>query len=252
MPRCSRTARRLRLVCSVAAAGELVSLGPPRQAEAQLAVVCPDCSQFFTQIVEYAKQAAQYATQLQQYQTQLQQYQNMVTNTVGLPMQAWNTVQYDIMQVRNISNAASLLSGNSGTLIQRLQSAQGYTGQLSNLANMPSQFTNWQQTIGNNLNTMGRTLGLQDTQRASDAQLIATLQGHSQTAAGQMQALQAANELAGANAAQLLQIRAQLAATAQMQATQYAVDADRRGLADSALAQFTAPPRVPITGYQTW
>ena len=66
------------------------------------------------------------ATQLQQYQTQLQQYANMVTNTAALPQQVWGTVQSDIMQVQALSNAASLLSGNSGSMISRLQSASSF------------------------------------------------------------------------------------------------------------------------------
>jgi P-type conjugative transfer protein TrbJ len=244
---CNRLSRR-RLLAGGAAAVLLA----PSYASAQLAVVCPTCDQFFTQLFQYAKEAAGYATQLQQYATQLQQYQTMVTNTVALPMQAWGTVQGDIMQVRNISNMASVLTGNSGSILQRLQSASGYSSQLGNIANMPNQFATWQQTIGNNLNTLGRTLGLQQGQEASDAQLLAVLRAHSQSAAGQMQAIQAGNELAGANAAQLMQIQATLAATAQMQAGQYAVDADRRALGDAALAQFNAPPRVPVTGYQSW
>ena len=38
----------------------------------------------------------------------------MVTNTVALPQEVWGTVQSDIMRVQALSNAASLLSGNSG------------------------------------------------------------------------------------------------------------------------------------------
>ena len=117
-------------------------------------------------MLEYGKQAQQLETQLQQYQTQLQQYANMVTNTVALPQQIWGTVQGDIMQVRSLSNAASLLSGNAGSIVTRLQSASGYASQAANLGNIAGQFTTWQQTIGNNVNTLGRTLGLQQDQQA--------------------------------------------------------------------------------------
>ena len=73
------------------------------------------------------------ATQLQQYQTRLQQYANMVTNTAALPPEVWGAVQSDIMQVQALSNAASLLSGNSGSMISRLQSASAYANQASSL-----------------------------------------------------------------------------------------------------------------------
>jgi P-type conjugative transfer protein TrbJ len=103
----------------------------PHRASAQIPVTdvagnAQWIQQTLTQIKTLAQEAQSYGTQLQQYQTQLQQYANMVTNTVALPQQVWSTVQSDIMRVQALSNAASLLSGNSGTLISRLQSAQGY------------------------------------------------------------------------------------------------------------------------------
>ena len=192
------------------------------------------------------------ATQLQQYQTQLQQYANMVTNTAALPQQVWGTVQSDIMQVQALSNAASLLSGNSGSMISRLQSASAYANQASSLGNVANQFSTWQQTIGNNLSTMGRTLGLQQSQQQNQAAIIQALQRHSQSAQGQMQAIQAGNELAGANAAQLAQIHATLIATAQMQASNTAVAADRRATEDAAMLHFAQPPSIVTSGYQQW
>ncbi len=136
-------------------------------------MTCVNCSTMWTQLLEYGKQAQQLATQLQQYQTQLQQYANMVTNTVALPQELWGTVQGDIMQVRNLSNAASLLSGNAGSIVTRLQSASAYANQAASLGNIAGQFTTWQQTIGNNVSTLGKTLGLQQNQQASDAALLA-------------------------------------------------------------------------------
>ena len=192
------------------------------------------------------------ATQLQQYQTQLQQYANMVTNTAALPQEVWGTVQSDIMQVQALSNAASLLSGNSGSMISRLQSASAYANQASSLGNVAGQFGTWQQTIGNNLSTMGRTLGLQQSQQQDQAAIIQTLQRHSQSAQGQMQAIQAGNELAGANAAQLAQIQATLTATAQMQVSNAAVAADRQATEDAAMLHFATPQPVATTGYRQY
>ena len=208
--------------------------------------------QTVTQVKSLAQQAQSYVTQLQQYETQLQQYANMVTNTVALPQEVWSTVQSDIMRVQALSNAASLLSGNSGSLISRLQSASGYASQVSSLANIPGQFTEYRQTIGNNLNTMGKMLGVQQGMESNDAALLATLQQHSQSATGQMQAIQAGNELAHAQATQLMQIQATLSATAQMQATQMSVDADRRATNDAAITHFNSPPPVATSGYAQW
>ena len=137
-------------------------------------------------------------------------------------------------------------------MITRLQSASGYANQVESLGNIPGQFTTWQQTIGNNLNTMGRTLGIQQSQQQNQAAVIQALQQHAQTAQGQMQAIQAGNELAGANAVQLQQIQATLTATAQMQASNAAVSADRKATEDAAMLHFATPQPVATTGYQQW
>ena len=252
MKRCSSR----RAVLGGVAISALLAGAPPR-AMAQWQVFdaagnAQWAKQTLTEIKSLAQQAQSYATQLQQYQTQLQQYANMVTNTVALPQAAWSTVQSDIMRVQSLSNAASLLSGNSGSLISRLQSASAYASQAGSLANIPGQFTSYQQTIGNNLNAMGKTLGIQQGMESNDAALLVTLQQHSQSASGQMQAIQAGNELAHAQATQLMQIQATLSATAQMQATQMAVDADRKATNDEAMTHFNSPPPVVTSGYRQW
>ena len=230
-------ARRIEFASAIVLAA-LASVATPPPAYAQWAVTCVNCSTTWTQLLQYAKEAQALETQLQQYQTQLQQYTNMITNTVALPQEIWGTVQSDIMQVQALSNAASLLSGNSGSMITQLQSASAYANQVTSLGNTAGQFTTWQQTIGNNLNTMGQTLGLQKSQQQNEAAILQALQQHSQSAQGQMQAIQAGNELAGANAAQLAQIQATLVSTAQMQATGMAVQADRQATEDAAMAHF--------------
>jgi P-type conjugative transfer protein TrbJ len=244
----SASLRRLALACGVALA-TTAAVTASRPARAQWAVDCVNCSTTWTQLLEYAKQAQQLETQLQQYETQLQQYANMVTNTVALPQEVWGTVQGDIMQVRNLSNAASLLSGNAGSIVTRLQSASGYANQAASLGNIAGQLTTWQQTIGNNVSTLGRTLGLQQDQQANNTALLTTLESHSQSAQGQMQAIQAGNELAHANAAQLQEIQATLSTTAQMQATGMAVDADRRASEDAAMLHFSTPQPIQTSGY---
>ena len=245
---------RLALLGAVALAC-LIAL--PREAAAQLPVTdvagnAQWVQQTLTQIKTLAQEAESYGTQLLQYQTQLQQYANMVTNTVALPQEVWGTVQSDIMRVQALSNAASLLSGNFGSLISRLQNASAYSSQAGSIAAIPNQITGYQQTIGINLSTMGKMLGIQQGMETNNAALLATLQQHAQSAAGQMQAIQAGNELAHAQAAQLMQIQATLSGTAQMQATQMAVNADRNATQDAAMLHFAQPSTITTTGYTQW
>ena len=136
----NRLASLRRFALAGAALTALVIAPDPRSANAQWAVNCVNCSTTWTQLLQYAKEAQSLATQLQQYQTQLEQYANMVTNTVALPQEIWGTVQSDIMQIQTLSNAASLLSGNSGSMISRLQSASAYANQVGSLGNIAGQF----------------------------------------------------------------------------------------------------------------
>ena len=230
----------------------LIGVSAPRPAQAQATVYCANCATMWTQLLQQGDQARQLATQLQQRATQLQQYANMVQNTVALPQQTWAMAQNEIMQVRKLSNAASLLSGNAGSMAARLNSASGYAGQTSNLADVGTRLGTWQQTIGNNVTTLGRTLGLQDGQQQTNAALIERMQAQSQNATGQMQAIQAGNQLASATAGQLMQIQATLAATAQMQAGNAVVAADRRAAEDAAMQYFTRPQNIPTTGGRAW
>lgn len=215
-------------------------------------VLCANCSTRESQIVALAKQAQQVATQLRQYQTQLQQYANMVRNTTALPEEAWADVQSDIMQVQSLSSAGSLLSGNSASIISRLQSGTAYADRAARLGNIAGQLTSWQRTIGDNLGTMGKTLGLQQTKERDNAALLAALQHHSASAQGQMQAIEAGNELAGANAAELQQIHQTLIATAQMQAQQMAVDADRRAQENAEEQHFINGGPKPVDSGRSW
>ena len=248
MNRCSN---RLAFLAGSALA-VVLGVGAPSPARAQWAVSCVNCATAWTQLMQYGDQARQLATQLQQRVTQLQQYANMVQNTVALPQQVWSMVQGDIMQVRNLSNAASLLSGNAGGIATRLSTASAYANQATNLANIGGRYGMWQQTIGQNITTLGRTLGIQDSQQQTNAALIERMQAQSGSATGQMQAIQAGNQLAAATANQLMQVQATLSATAQMQATNMAVAADRRASEDAAMQYFNRPQNIPTTGGRAW
>jgi P-type conjugative transfer protein TrbJ len=223
---------------------------PALRADAQVATYCVNCSSLANQLISDAKQAQQYLTEVSQLQTQFRQYQNMVTNSVALPMEVFAGVQADINQVRNLANIANLLSGNSGTILSRLQTAGAYTGSAAFLpSNMSNQFTQWQQTEGNAASSLGRTLGVQQSQQQGYTTLQTTIQQHSQTAAGQMQAIQAGVEMSALTNTQLQQIQATDLAAAQEVATRDMISADRQAAQDAQVQQFLAPPDQPLTGY---
>lgn len=210
---------------------------------------CANCATTWDQLVANAKQAQQYALQLQQRVTQLQQYANQVQNTLQLPMSIYQNITNDINQVRSLANAASLLTGNSGSIMSRLQSAQGYANQaLYTPQNIGQQFTMWQQTIGQASNSLGRTLGMQQGQEAGYAVQQAQIQAMTPT--GQLQAIQQTNQLAALTSTQLNQMQTTITAMAQEQATRGIVAADRQGSEDAAMQRLQHGDAIEVNGYK--
>jgi type IV secretion system protein TrbJ len=237
------------LLASVVALG--CTLAGQQPAHAQFAVLCVNCSDVSNQATELAKQAQQYLTEVAQLQSELQQYANMVQNTVALPMMIMTSVTSDINQVRNLANAASVLTGNSMGILQRLQTAGGYA---SNVGSMPAQFsaqlTMWQQTLGNANHALGNVLATQQAQQLTYAAQQQQISTQAQTAAGQMQAIQAGVAMSGVVSTQLNQVQATLTAAAQETATRDLVAADRTAAEDAKWQAFIGSPDLPISGGQ--
>ena len=222
----------------------------PRPASAVI-VTCANCSDIIDQLASYALQVQQKATEVAQLQTQLNSYYQQVQSGLALPQSIWSNVVSDINNVRNLANAASVLTGNSGTMLTRLQSAQGYANQASYLpSNIGQQFTMWQQTLSNAGLSLGRTLATQQQQQVGYASLQTQIATHSQTAAGQMQAIQSGNEVLGLISTQMNQVQTTLTTAAQEQATRDIVTADRQAVNDAAMQNLLQPMAIPLTGYQ--
>src|SRR3954466_7811896 len=160
------------------------------------AIFCANCSTIVQQMMEYAQQVYSISVQLQQYQTQIQQYQNMVQNTVSLPIHLWSNVTNDIMQIKNLSNIGALLAGNAGSITGQLAAFDSAASQVLSLPYMVDKYNAWAQMAGQNITTMQMAMGAAQSQMGSDAAMLSTIQMQSQSATGQVQVLQAANEMA--------------------------------------------------------
>jgi len=238
-----------KILLASAVAISFVSIPNPRPAQA---IECENCSTFVQQLVDYAQQAKTYLVEFQQLQTQLQQYANMVQNSIAIPMEMFSQVQSDLAQVQQLSNAASVLTGNSGSIVSRLSSVGSFGNEVSsvgtNLGNLPQQFSMWQTTLGNSAKQLGTTLGLQQSQLTNNAAIMQAVQQHSQAAAGQLQAIQAGNEMAAANGAVMNQMAETMIALSQHITTTDVVAADRRSQEDAAMLHFTTSSPIPTTG----
>ena len=235
--RCGVTRRGLLL-----AGGAAIALRP---AVGQ-AVICENCSTIVQQLIDAALQAKQYAQELLSYANDLQQTFAMFQNLVSLPFQVFSTVTADIAAIQNISQLGSLLAGNSGRIVARLNSlgAAGglLTGTVATIENIPNQMAMWGSTLGNSSNSLGQLLQKQQTLLAGYSSNAVQIQAHSAAAVGNLQIAQAGVEMASNNGDILRNISATLIGYTQASVTRDIVASDRKASEDAAMLKFTTPP----------
>jgi P-type conjugative transfer protein TrbJ len=174
--------------------------------------------------VTAVEQVAAYAQQIQQFETQLQQYENMLTNTAALPQQTWSQVQNTINGLTQAMQGLQNMTNSAGSVqayLDKFGSTTTYAAQpcfngapcsADQLA--ATQANNATGNAGVKAATDSELQALQQQQASltTDAANVQQLQSSASGASGQKAAMDAANQLAGAQANQLVQIRALLVA----------------------------------------
>jgi P-type conjugative transfer protein TrbJ len=237
-----------------AASAAILMVTSFRPAAADLPVIDP--TSIAGQALQLAKTAQSYIQQLQSYVTQVEQYKLEIQNTIQVPLQAYNQISGMAAQLQSMTSATSLLTGNSGGIIQSMSSLEGYADRLSSLGygaeNLGTQFQQWQTQLAGNAKTLGNVISTAQTQLASQASVTTTAQGSVASAAGQLQALQALGEVAASNNATLTTLSGVLVASAQAAQSDRLVAEDRQSLSDAAVKQMLTPDataQAPGTNY---
>ena len=199
-----------------------------------------------TQIMNHAELMLQYAKELQQYQTQLQQYQREIQNTVSAPAYVWQQANQTISSLLSTIDTLQAYEQQAGSLqnyLNQFQAESHYQNSPNFGANgaTPQQWNSWEQSrqAGSQArkeanDAMVKGIQSQEVQLKQDAQNLVQIQQQAQNATGRMQAIQAANQLAGNQASQLLQIRALLLAQQNATAAKYEADANKEAQEDAA------------------
>lgn len=218
-----------KLVLGAAAAAALL-VAPV--AKAAMPVVCTNCSTIAQQLMNYARQLEQLQQEIQTAQNTLNFYTNAVQNTASLPSTVYSNITGDIARIEGIANMASMLGGNTGTMLGYLGNTGGYP--LSSVASVDQQLIAEHNALANAMTQLGNTLNLNPTQLRSNAATLAALQDQAMSADGRQKVLQT---LAGINATvgqQISRQQATLAAAFQAMATAEVARADRQALLDAA------------------
>ncbi|MFN7835586.1 MAG: P-type conjugative transfer protein TrbJ [Burkholderiaceae bacterium] len=201
-------------------------------------------------IITATKQAASVAKQIQQYQTQLQQYENMLQNTVAPAAYIWDMANGTINKLLQLQDTLNYYKNQTGSIDAYLSRYQNVGYYRTSPCFTDDGCTPAQRQAVLNANANGseaqkrandavlRGVDQQQQTLRADAANLARLQSQATGATGQMQAIQAANQLASAQANQLLQIRGLLVAQQNAAATHAQVVADREAQQTAADEQF--------------
>lgn len=215
------------------------------------------------QLIQLAGQSAQQInnqiqqiSQLaQQIQNQLRIYQNMLQNTAQLPAHVWGQAESDLKQLQNIVNQGQGMAFSMGNiddvLKQRFQSYAQFKTNLPNGAGFAPTYQTWSATNRDTISSTLQAAGLTSQQFATENSTMAQLQTASESADGQMKALQVGHEIAAQEVAQMQKLRGLIAQQTTMMATWFQSSEANKDLSQARREQFFNATTPATSGGQS-
>ncbi|HHE3712885.1 TPA: P-type conjugative transfer protein TrbJ [Pasteurella multocida] len=191
----------------------------------------------------------QYMQQIQEYKTQLLQYENQLKNSLAPAAYIWSEAlktMNDLQRTVNDLKALRSQLGDVNTYLEKFgdisyyQNASCYTNQSrchEEFHKQRQEFSKLQKAANDAL-TKG--ISAQNDAIIYDSQKLQQLQSRAQTAQGQMEALQYANQLAAAQNNQMLQFRQIMLVQMEALNTAQQVDNARRSQMEAATKKLHA------------
>jgi type IV secretion system protein TrbJ len=201
-------------IARATAISALLSLFSVASVQAMMPVI--DATNLVQNILTALQTISQTEKQVEQYRTQLQQYENDLKNSTNPPGWIWDQAQNTISQLLNTMNALNAYQQQAGGINDYLNNFHG----ASDYVNDPNAYSDSGLSAMENSRIMAsdsekkadddlfKATKSQQTSLQNDARTLKRLQTSCQSASGQMEAIQYANQFAGEQANQLLQIRA--------------------------------------------
>lgn len=161
--------------------------------------------------VQVENQLTQISQLAEQIQNQLKMYENMLQNTTQLPDHIWGQVEQDLDQLRDVVSKGQGIAfsmGNADDVLQ--QRFKSYADLKENLPNKESFSTAYQSWSDTNRDTIAGTLSaasLTADQFDTEESTMKELRGMSESADGQMKALQVGHQIAAQQVDQMQKLR---------------------------------------------
>lgn len=182
-------------------------------------------------------------TQLaEQIQNQLNIYQNMLQNTAQLPNHVWGLIESDLTQLRNVveqGQGIAFSMGNADEILsQRFKSYSEFKTSLPDGETFSTTYQSWSDT---NRGTIAGTLkaaSLTSQQFDSEEDTMSELRSMSQSADGQMKALQVGHQIASQQVGQMQKLRGLVSQQMTMMGTWLQAEQSDKDLAQARRQKF--------------
>lgn len=199
-----------------------------------------------TNVEQVGQNAQQIAHQLTQIQNQIDQYRTMLQNLERLPDNIWGDAVNDLNRLQQLVQQGEGIAFSMGGLDDVLKDRFGSYADFS--GNLPEDFSSmWDSWSQTNRDTIAGTLAganLTAEQFQTEAGTMAQLQRQSESAVGQMQALQVGHSIASQQVEQMQKLRGLLSQQTTMMGTWYQsqqAEADLAQARRDAFFESTAP-----------
>lgn len=195
-------------------------------------------------------------TQLaEQIQNQIRIYENMLQNTLQLPDHIWSQVENDLSRLQSLVNQGQGIAFSMGNiddvLKQRFQSFGEFQSGLADGQDFSSSYQDWSDTNRDTIASTLRAAGFTAEQFGSEEATMGQLRSMSQSAVGQMQALQVGHQIAAQQVAQSQKLRGLVSQQMTMMATWYQSEQASKDLAQTRREEFFKSTAPATSGGQT-
>ncbi|AQQ08120.1 P-type conjugative transfer protein TrbJ (plasmid) [Roseibium algicola] len=198
---------------------------------------------------QIANQVQQIGNQIQMIENQISIYENMLQNTLSLPMQVWGEVEQNLGQLQSLVQKGQAMAFSMGnlddTLKQRFQSYADFAKNgLPDGQSFSTMYQSWSDTNRDTISSTLKAAGYTSDQFATEEATMRQLRQHSQSAAGQKQALQVGHEIAAQQVEQMQKLRGLVSQQMTMMGTWYQSEQTARDHTKAASDQFFKNPNV--------
>ncbi|MCZ7497273.1 P-type conjugative transfer protein TrbJ [Agrobacterium tumefaciens] len=202
--------------------------------------------------VQVDNQLTQISQLAEQIQNQLKMYENMIQNTARLPDHIWGQVEQDLNQLRDVvtkGEGIAFSMGNADDVLQ--QRFKSYADLKSNLPDKQSFASTYQKWSDTNRDTIAGTLSaanLTADQFDTEESTMNKLRGMSESADGQMKALQVGHQIAAQQVEQMQKLRGLVSQQMTMMGTWLQSEQTDKDLAQARREEFFKASTPPTSG----